>query len=335
MASSAKDLTECSVCLEDFRDPQKLPCDHTFCRSCVDRIEDSGNVKCPMCNQVCFLSDIKSDFRLAQFLDVLTKQTKNPTMPPAAAAAVAPVAAKESHITAKEADTTTAKEADAHEATAISDPPSSGNCQVCEHRALYSFCHGCEKWMCAECKLKESAAHKHTILTEKADEIRQMLGDQLNALKNKLTDIAIHKRRLDTIVKHSAVNRQQTARTASQGQAGDSQTGQLTLAQSALSFSKDKHLTMEADTSLIKAQIEKLKKAVKLRNLEVLKNGNAFVQDAQVMIDLVSQHIDQITDMHVIDMFEQLMPDVHPTTGTQEPSNQQVSSVSDMDCVML
>eukprot|EP00906_Rhabdomonas_costata_P034123 RCo048012 len=40
----------CSICLELFRDPRKLSCDHTFCRRCLEALVGSGaQVRCPEC----------------------------------------------------------------------------------------------------------------------------------------------------------------------------------------------------------------------------------------------------------------------------------------------
>ena len=47
-----KDLT-CSVCLEDFKQPKVLPCCHTFCKGCLERILEKsgqkGSLICPQC----------------------------------------------------------------------------------------------------------------------------------------------------------------------------------------------------------------------------------------------------------------------------------------------
>ena len=32
----------CSVCLDIFKEPKVLPCCHTFCKACLERILDSG-----------------------------------------------------------------------------------------------------------------------------------------------------------------------------------------------------------------------------------------------------------------------------------------------------
>ena len=55
MASRAiKDLTICSICLETFRDPRLLECQHTFCRRCLQDMYSQvteERIQCPICRQ--------------------------------------------------------------------------------------------------------------------------------------------------------------------------------------------------------------------------------------------------------------------------------------------
>ena len=52
MNGKEKCLT-CTVCLESFKEPKVLPCCHTFCKSCLERILEKAKVKtnlvCPQC----------------------------------------------------------------------------------------------------------------------------------------------------------------------------------------------------------------------------------------------------------------------------------------------
>ena len=46
---------ECSICLSAFNEPKTLPCDHTFCRECLQTYIDKENVEesftCPLCRR--------------------------------------------------------------------------------------------------------------------------------------------------------------------------------------------------------------------------------------------------------------------------------------------
>ena len=41
--------TDCAICLGPCEDPGRLPCDHTFCHSCIIRWAESAENKCPLC----------------------------------------------------------------------------------------------------------------------------------------------------------------------------------------------------------------------------------------------------------------------------------------------
>jgi ubiquitin conjugation factor E4 B len=40
-----------SICKAPLIDPVCTPCDHTFCRKCITGWGNTGNVRCPACNQ--------------------------------------------------------------------------------------------------------------------------------------------------------------------------------------------------------------------------------------------------------------------------------------------
>ena len=76
MATAAKvrDINECPICLDEYKFPQKWDCDHSLCESCLKRLDFGGVVKCPLCNKVCPSKNVKPDFRLQQFLEILREQ---------------------------------------------------------------------------------------------------------------------------------------------------------------------------------------------------------------------------------------------------------------------
>ena len=71
-----RDLTECSICMEVFVDPQKLPCDHSFCGGCVEPLKQGSRIECPLCRAVHDVSRIRSDFRTQQIVDALKAESE-------------------------------------------------------------------------------------------------------------------------------------------------------------------------------------------------------------------------------------------------------------------
>ncbi|XP_078682835.1 E3 ubiquitin-protein ligase TRIM56-like [Branchiostoma floridae x Branchiostoma belcheri] len=87
MASNAvSDITDeflvCQVCLEDFRQPRMLPCLHTFCQPCLEKVlaaEPVGKLDCPTCRQDVPLPQngvqgLKSNFLVGKLRDILQQQ---------------------------------------------------------------------------------------------------------------------------------------------------------------------------------------------------------------------------------------------------------------------
>ena len=50
------DFTECPVCFDEYKDPKLLPCNHTLCLNCLEKLTQKGmkgiHLKCPICNTV-------------------------------------------------------------------------------------------------------------------------------------------------------------------------------------------------------------------------------------------------------------------------------------------
>lgn len=55
MEDQVNELTQCSICLDTFTQPKMLPCQHTFCHSCLVDMTRTGserNITCPQCRKV-------------------------------------------------------------------------------------------------------------------------------------------------------------------------------------------------------------------------------------------------------------------------------------------
>jgi len=48
-------IAECSVCYDTFKEPRTLPCQHTYCKQCIQRVIESSTsddrAPCPMCRE--------------------------------------------------------------------------------------------------------------------------------------------------------------------------------------------------------------------------------------------------------------------------------------------
>ncbi|XP_078603140.1 E3 ubiquitin-protein ligase TRIM56-like [Branchiostoma floridae x Branchiostoma japonicum] len=89
MASNAiSEITDeflvCQICLEDFRQPKMLPCLHTFCQPCLERLlatQPVGKLNCPTCRQDVPLTEngvqgLNSNFLVGKLHDILQQQPR-------------------------------------------------------------------------------------------------------------------------------------------------------------------------------------------------------------------------------------------------------------------
>ena len=40
-AKAIEELLECTICLEQFKNPKMLPCQHTFCENCLQNLVEN------------------------------------------------------------------------------------------------------------------------------------------------------------------------------------------------------------------------------------------------------------------------------------------------------
>ena len=168
MSTSADELNECLVCFETFKDPQLLTCQHTFCKRCVQRIADTGAVRCPTCKKVSLMNEVKPDFRLAAFLDALARQAEE--------------------LTGGKADAESEQQTDAQRK----------RCDLCEVNVAAHWCDECEQWLCDHCKqihLKQKFSASHNIISFKAkchqrkvviEETLEQVTDKVNAFQSSI-----------------------------------------------------------------------------------------------------------------------------------------------------
>ena len=74
MSSTAEKLTSCPRCKLRMVDPQRLPCDHSFCKRCITRMTKHNLVTCLECTHKCNDSEVQPDQRLDLFFKAFEEQ---------------------------------------------------------------------------------------------------------------------------------------------------------------------------------------------------------------------------------------------------------------------
>ena len=88
---SLRDLLECCICAEEYSDPRMLPCIHTFCLGCLEKVghdkEPGESMMCPMCRAEFKIPEtgfegIQKNFFMTKLMDLygLSKDGSNETL---------------------------------------------------------------------------------------------------------------------------------------------------------------------------------------------------------------------------------------------------------------
>ena len=196
---NTKDLT-CTVCLEEFREPKVLPCCHTFCKGCLERILEKSKTEqliCPQCRTEHEVPEsgaagFLTDFSLVHDLHVLqVMQTKDAspvcgecdsTSPSTAYCATCEAFLCDFCCTAHKK----MKHCRNHEVlllqnvTTESLKPSLKTRYCAEHaeEALKLYCENCQKLICRDCTLVVHHRHSYKFVKD----ARQAIQSQLHSL---------------------------------------------------------------------------------------------------------------------------------------------------------
>lgn len=178
METNVQLVTTCTLCKMPFKDgdPQLLPCEHTFCKMCVEYRRRNGYIMCATCGKNHEENKVKPNHQLVICIKALEEQANAFVR---------------------------AGDENEHDATAEIDD---NNCQICSQRPLTGYCYDCDKWLCLYCKSKHREVGPwttHIIVSVKTIHVHKMMYFQKQITK--LTEANAHLReKLDELSKHSS-----------------------------------------------------------------------------------------------------------------------------------
>ena len=59
----------CPICYQLYKDPKVLPCQHSYCRECLSKLEKDKQVTCPECRKVAQVEELKTNFFINRLVD--------------------------------------------------------------------------------------------------------------------------------------------------------------------------------------------------------------------------------------------------------------------------
>ena len=155
-----KEVT-CALCLDLFKEPKKLPCDHVYCRDCLRSLalrSLNATISCPECrtptqvpgNDV---NNFPTAFRINRFIEAFQQvQVRVET----------------------------------------DSPNVAEMCQVHPTQPLAIYCETCKKQLCRDCVLmsKEHASHTYGFFAEVAPKCRKKVISELSLIETQQSSIS-------------------------------------------------------------------------------------------------------------------------------------------------
>ena len=151
------DLTECSICTETLIEPKVIPCFHTFCLKCLEKVCSGNALKktmpCPLC-RIDFnipdggLSKLKTNFLIEKLIEAGNRLKT---------------------LSSSETD----------------------QCACLSGQDLVIFCEDCEVSTCYRCKLKSHKGHNTTDYDAYiSSQSTQQILDNVNKVRTMLSNIS-------------------------------------------------------------------------------------------------------------------------------------------------
>ena len=145
-----KEVT-CPLCLDVFKEPKKLPCDHVYCKECIKALALrsllNATISCPECCTLTQLpnnnvDNLPTDFRMNRFIEAFQKMKIG----------------EETDSSGTKVDT-------------------SLRCEVHPAQLLAIYCETCMKVLCRDCVLvtKDHDNHEYGFMKDKEEKVRNKL----------------------------------------------------------------------------------------------------------------------------------------------------------------
>jgi len=223
------DLTKCSICLEDYKDPKSLPCLHTFCLECL-RSYCRGKLigeelLCPVCRNSCHIPEEGiSGFPLNFFVNELlyaqntaklatdgvllcevcveASEGETTDIPPAAKYCVD----CSQHVCERCSRIHARMKTGAHLVVPLGEKKSTDliqlrkrHCKEHKDETVKLYCYDCKTNVCSMCVALKHKQHDIAEISEAAEKLGQDLDEHVKAVSGCVADIHNLKQQWDAV----------------------------------------------------------------------------------------------------------------------------------------
>ena len=225
-AKEVKKVTEsltCPVCLQIFKNPKYLPCYHSYCEECLEKLCSQSEIRCPECREVAKISErgvrsLPNNFLINRLVDELILKNKigggeevqcgdcdkdDPVVSycPTCNLFLCHVC-NESHSRDRRY---VSHMQNIVPFTELNNVPmhTKAKALICDKHdtELLFYCETCEELVCLYCTTKEHSGHNHDAVKQLAEKHREELKTVTTPIKEITDGLSKACRNLDKVVK--------------------------------------------------------------------------------------------------------------------------------------
>lgn len=207
---------ECAVCMEQFKEPKVLPCLHTYCTVCLEKLvkkqQSDHVITCPECRRDTKIIDgdvgkLQSNFWVNNFMSLLSIEEKGSSgnaLPCENCNTGDQAVSRCTECSVNMCDfcVTAHRRVNAtsgHQILSISEVQKLGSkalakpsfCEKHTSETLKLFCITCQETICEDCTIVDHREHKYNFVVDVAEKERKVLQVTLTKAKNK--ELAVSK----------------------------------------------------------------------------------------------------------------------------------------------
>uniref|UniRef100_A0A8C6TA32 Uncharacterized protein n=1 Tax=Neogobius melanostomus TaxID=47308 RepID=A0A8C6TA32_9GOBI len=169
--AAVEDFLTCPVCLDTFKEPVSLGCNHSFCSSCLQNYWDKNNTKnCPVCRRKSSKEFLQVNFALKQLCLSLKAEEG--------------VCSKHPQTEAEQGVCSKHPQTEAEEGVCSKHPQTEAEEGVCsKHPSVHAlFCLDEARALCSICEFSQHRDHTVVSVEEAVSRLKEQLQSELKPL---------------------------------------------------------------------------------------------------------------------------------------------------------